>query len=259
MYTNKKKYMYSKDEAKKGKKVEFHEKSYLFGLIKVGSGSPYHKIDYSNESYYNGDSCMGCHSHKQNSKGFVVCDLEVKQSDSNESCISCHMPQVKGTLANQKESATHAYHGMSIHAITPEILSKYIKLSIDKGDNGFAVNIKNEATHTLFPQPLRLNQLRVTIERDGKDIPLKSYSFARVIGKDGKPAMPWIADVVLSDTTIKAHEKRVIKYDVAILKGDKVKVEFGYHLVNPKAAKKLGLSDKDSSKFIILKDKIFKF
>ena len=260
IYTTKEKYIYSKNEEKRDKKVSFQEKSYLFGLIKIGSGSPYHKIDYTNENYYNGNSCMGCHSHKQNGKGFVVCDLEVKQGESKESCISCHMPQVKGTLANQKQSATHAYHGVSIHGVTPKILSKYIKLSIEKSSDGFDIAIKNEATHTLFPQPLRLNQLRVTIKRDGKDIVLDTQSFVRVIGKDGKPAMPWIADSIISDTTIKALETRVVKYKTHIEDGDSVIVEFGYYLANPKAAKKLGLDDgSDASKFIILKERRFEF
>lgn len=259
IYTTKKKYIYSNDEAKRGKKVSFEEKSYFFGLFKVGTGSPYHKIDYTNENYYNGDSCMGCHSHKQNSKGFAVCDLEVKQGDSKDSCISCHMPKIKGNLANQKDSKTHAFHGVSIHNITPKILSKYIKLSIEKKSSGFVVNIKNEATHTLFPQPLRLNQLRVTIIRDGKDIELDTKSFVRVIGTDGKPSMPWVADQIISDTTIKALENRAVEYNNAIKAGDKIKVEFGYYLVNPKAAKRLKIDDASASSFIILKEEIFDF
>jgi DNA-directed RNA polymerase subunit RPC12/RpoP len=257
--TSKKKYFFSADQAKKGTKVVFKEESSFFGMFTKKTGSPYHDIDYSNEGYYNGDSCMGCHSHKQNSKGFAVCDLEVKQGDSKETCVSCHMPKVKGSLANQKESATHAFHGHSIHGSTPTILSKYIKLSLEKNGNGFDVNIKNEATHTLFPQPLRLNQLRVSIEREGKVIKLKTESFARVIGTDGKPSMPWLADAVISDTSIKAHETRTVKYDTPLQKGDTVVVKFGYYVVNPKAAKKLNITDKSATEFIILTKKRFNF
>ncbi len=255
--TTKKKYFFSADKDKKGTKVEFKEKSSFFGMFTTKTGSPYHDIDYSNEGYYNGDSCMGCHSHKQNAKGFAVCDLEVKQGDSKESCVSCHLPQVKGSLANQKESATHAFHGQSIHGTTPTLLSKHIKLSLEKNANGFDITIKNEATHTLFPQPLRLNQLRVSIERDGKIIPLKSESFARVIGKDGKPSMPWLADSIIKDTSIKALEARKVKYDTLVKEGDAVIVEFGYYVVNPKAAKKLDITDKSVTEFIVLTKKMF--
>ena len=257
--TSKKKYFFSADKEKKGTKVVFKEESSFFGMVTKKSGSPYHDIDYSNEGYYNGDSCMGCHSHKQNSKNFAVCDLEVKQGDSKESCVSCHLPQVKGSLANQKESATHAFHGQSIHNSTPALLSKYIKLSLDKNANGFNVSIKNEATHTLFPQPLRLNQLGVSIERDGKTVDLKTESFARVIGTDGKPSMPWLADAIISDTSIKAHETRVVKYGDTLQKGDTVVVKFGYYVVNPKAAKKLEITDKRVTKFIVLTKKRFEF
>jgi len=248
---------FSADKVLKGTKVVFKEESSFFGMFKKTTGSPYHDIDYSNESYYNGDSCMGCHSHKQNGKGFVVCDLEVKQGDSKESCVSCHLPKVQGSLANQKESPTHAFHGQSIHNSTPKLLSKYIKLSLKKNSDGFAVNIKNEATHTLFPQPLRLNQLRVSIEREGKVIDLKVENFARVIGTEGKASMPWLADAIISDSSIKAHETRTVNYNDVVKEGDTVVVQFGYYVVNPKSAKKLEITDEKVTEFIVLTRKRF--
>ncbi len=254
-FTKKKKYFYSADQVKKGTKVVFKEESHFFGMFKNKVGSPYHDIDYTNENYYNGEMCMGCHSHKQNGKGFVICDLEVKQGDSKETCISCHMPKVQGTMANQVHTATHAFHGASIHNATPKELSKYIKLSLEQKANGFEVAIKNETTHTLFPQPLRLNQLKVSIEREGKIIPLKTESFIKIIGTKGKPAMPWLADTVLSNTLIKAHETRKISYDTNLQKGDAVIIEFGYYMVNPKAAKKLEITDKSVTEFIVLTKK----
>ena len=243
---------FSADKKLRGQKIVFKEESHFLGLFKTKTGSPYHDIDYSNENFYNGNMCMGCHSHKQNSKSFAVCDMEIKQGDSKETCISCHMPQVKGSLANQKKSDTHAFHGHSIHAVTPTTLSKYIKLTVDTNGDGFIVNIKNEATHTLFSQPLRLNQLRVSIERGGKVTPLNTESFIKVIGKDGKPAMPWVANEVLKDTLIKALETRKVSYDTVLKKDDVVLLEFGYYLVNPKAAKKLGIAEESATKFIVL-------
>jgi len=251
-FTDKKKYFFSADKVKKGTKLVFKEESHFLGMFKTKVGSPYHDIDYGNENYYNGDMCMGCHSHKQNGKGFVICDLGVKQGESKETCVSCHMPKVQGSMANQAQTATHAFHGVSIHDATPKELSKYIKLSVEQKEAGFDVAIKNEVTHTLFPQPLRLNQLRVSIEREGKTIALKTESFAKVIGTNGKPAMPWLADAVISDTSIKAHETRKVAYDTPLQKGDAVIIEFGYYMVNPKAAKALEITDKSVTEFIIL-------
>jgi hypothetical protein len=253
--TKKKKYFFAADTALKGQVIKFKEESSFFGLFTKTTGSPYHTIDYSNELFYNGDVCMGCHSHKENGKGFIVCDLEVKQGNSKETCISCHMPKVAGPLANQKVSGKHAFHGNNIHSGTPKTLTKYLHLDLAPNDQGFTVSIKNDATHTLFPQPLRLAQLRVSIEREGKTITLEPHSFARVIGTDGKPAMPWLADSVLSDTTIKALETRQIAFDTPLKKGDEVLIEFGYYAVNPKVAEKLGLDKKQAGDFSVLKKK----
>lgn len=258
IYSNETKTFFSADKTRKDTKILFKEESKFFGMYKTTTGSPHHDIDYTNEGYYNGDSCMGCHSHKQNSKGFAVCDMEVKQGDSKENCVSCHMPQIQGSLANQKQSATHAFHGQSIHNSTPTLLSKYVKLSIEQNSKGFDVSIKNEATHTLFPQPLRLSQLRVSIERDGKVLELKTESFARVIGTNGKPSMPWLADAIISDTTIKALETRKVNYDTVLQAGDTIVVKFGYFVVNPKAAKTLEITDKKVTEFVVLTKKRFK-
>ena len=257
LMSTKKKYFFSADKARKGTRVTFKEESSFFGMMTKVSGSPYHDIDYGNENFYNGNICMGCHSHKQNGKGFTVCDIEVEQKDSKETCISCHMPKLQGTFVNLKDTGTHAFHGMNIHNTTPKTLSKYVKLSLEKEKGGFSVTIGNKATHTLFPHPLRLNQLRVSIEREGKTIALKPVNFRRAIGSNGKPAMPWVADTILSDNTIKAHETRKIAYKTSLQRGDSVVVKFGYYIANPKAAKKLGIQDPGASKFIILTKKRF--
>ena len=257
--TDKPKSFYSADPKRKGEKVIFREESRLFGLITHTTGSPYHDIDYSNEAYYDGKMCMGCHSHKQNSRGFAICDLEVKQGESNATCMSCHMPQTSGAVANQKRTATHAWHGASIHGSTPKHLGKYVALTLQPQAKGFTVTIANKATHTLFPHPLRQGQLRVTIVQDGKLIALPPRTFARVIGTDGKPSMPWLADRVIRDTTIKAGEKRTVTFDAVLKKGDEVMVEFGYYLVRPANAKALGLEGTPAEEFIVLKQKRFVF
>ena len=253
-FIDKQKYFFSANKAKKGTKVVFKEESHFLGMLTSTTGSPYHDIDYSNENYYNAKMCLGCHDHKQNGKGFTVCDMEIKQGESKETCISCHMPKIKGTFVNLHNTVTHAFHGITIHQ-KPVNLSKYIKLSLEKKTKGFEVSIKNEATHILFAQPLRLNQLRVSIEREGKIIHFKPISFIRIIGKDGKPAMPWLANEVLKDTLIKALETRKVSYNGTLQKGDIVILEFGYHIVNPKAAKKLGIANKSATEFIILTKK----
>jgi len=69
--------------------------------------------------------------------------------------------------------------------------------------------------------------------------------------------MPWLADAIISDTSIKALETRAVKYDTALQEGDAVIVKFGYYVVNPKAAKKLEITDKSVTEFIVLTKKRF--
>jgi hypothetical protein len=250
-YSHKPKYFFSADKSRKGETLTFKEEKHFFGLVTHTSGSPFHTIDYSNEIYYNAKMCLGCHDHKQNGKGFAICDMQIKQGESKESCISCHMPQKRGSFVNLHDTKTHAFHGMSIHT-KPLDLSSHVILSLAKKEKGFDITIHNKATHALFPHPLRLNQLRVSIERGGEILPLPAHSFVRIIGKEGKPAMPWEADSVLKDTLIKALEKRTIHYDTALQQGDSVILEFGYYLVNPKAAGKLGIKGSKATEFTVL-------
>ncbi len=258
IYIKDKKTFFTANEAKKGTKLIYHDKKSFFGLFKTRVGSPYHDIDYTNENFYNANLCMGCHSHKQNGKSFMICDLEVKEDNtSKETCISCHMPKVKGSFVNQKNSGVHAFHGATALVDKPQKLSKYVKLSLEKQDKGFSIMIENKAQHTLTPQPLRLAKLRVSIVRGDKKIPLEEKIFQKIIGTEGKPSMPWLATEVLKDTLIKAFEKRKVSYDVDLEVGDEVLVEFGYHIVNPAIAKKLGLDGAKYKKFVILTKKRF--
>ncbi len=72
-------------------------------------------VDYRIEDFYNGKgSAWGCHSHKENSLGFTICKTDEKGAkDKEQNCITCHMPQVKGSATNIRVSQTHAFHGFA--------------------------------------------------------------------------------------------------------------------------------------------------
>ena len=239
--------------------VSYKIESSFFGLFTEKSGSPFHKIDFSNENYYNGKVCMGCHSHKQNAHGLDLCRMEAEEGqDDKENCITCHMPLVQGSFTTVSDSKTHRYHGFAGSLHKPKMLAKYVKLSLEKSSDGFDVTIKNEANHQLLLHPLRVGELRVAITRDGKTTQLKPHRFMRIIGKDSKPAMPWMADSVLKDTHIKAKEARKIHFGDLLKNGDVVEIKLGHYNVNPKVAKKLGLENhSDLSGFRLLKKERF--
>ncbi len=258
IYTKKEKTFFATSKEHKGTKLLYHDKSSFFGLFKTRVGSPYHDIDYSNENFYDAKMCLGCHDHKQNGKEFMICDMQIKKSDSSkETCITCHMPKEKGSFVNLHDSKTHRFHGATALVARPNRLSKHLLLTLEKESEGFTIMIENKANHTLAMQPLRLAKLKVTISRDGKIIAQEEQSFQKVIGTNGKPSMPWLATEVLSDKTIKAFEKRKVHFETKLEKGDEIVAKFGYHIVNPKVAEKLGISDKKLLEFTVLTKRRF--
>ena len=254
------KVFYSANENHRDQKNKsFKDEVSLFGMMKEKSGSPFHKIDYSNDNFYTGKMCMGCHSHMQNDNNFDLCRMDEKGAkDEETNCISCHMPKIAGSATSIKITKEHRFHGFASGSKNQDLLAKYIKIDFKENTNNFEVSIKNEAAHNLFLQPLRLAQLKVSILRDSKTINLDTKSFARIIGKDGKPTMPWIADSEIENNMLKANERRVINYDFKLQKDDKIEVIFGYYTVNPKMIEKLNLQDdEESKKFNVIFSKFF--
>jgi len=249
--------------AKNGKSVkeaiEFHQKSSFFGLSRATTGSPFHTIDYGNEIFADGRVCLGCHDHKRNGKGLNVCSMKRSDKASKKNCIGCHMPQVPGSFNTIQKSATHAYHGFAGLHNGSDYLKKYVKLEAVKNEGKLVVKIVNEANHQLFTHPLRLAQLRISVERNGRTVQAEPVNFFRIIGHDGKPAMPWVADQVVKANTIDAASTKTVITDIRLQPQDQVTVTLGYYIVNPKAAKKLGITDKKLTTFQVLVSKNFQF
>lgn len=259
VYNKEAKTFYSAEAGREKEKVVYKQESSFFGMNKKTVGSPYHDIDYTNEKYYTGEVCMGCHSHRQNSHQLDLCKTDKEGAgDKKQNCITCHMPKVEGSATTIRESKEHAYHGFAGSKNKPEMLAQYVDIDFQKTQNGFELIVNNKSPHNLLTHPLRVVELRTNLTKGGKTTPLKTTTFARIIGADGKPAMPWLAKEVISDTMIKANEKRVIDYTDTLAEGDKVEVQLGYYLVNPKAIENLGLrGNKEAEKFTVLKQKYF--
>jgi len=259
VYSTKPKTFYSAEKGRETEILKYKTTTSWFGMNKTTVGSAYHDIDYTNEDFYTGEMCMGCHSHKQNSKKFAVCETEEEGAkNKSENCITCHMPKIDGTATTVRKSKQHAYHGFAGAHTAPKMLSKYVELSYAKESNGFNVTVDNQAPHALMSHPLRVVQLRVTHVRNNAQTKLKIHTFVRVIGHEGKPAMPWLATEVVKNTMIQANEKRLVTYDKELKSGDQLEVVLGFYIVNPKVLKKLGLdNEKELKEFTVLKSKNF--
>jgi len=256
IYEKNPKLLYSAQKGKEDKRIVYKETSSFFGLFKKVEGSPYHDIDYTNKNFYTGRVCMGCHSHKQNGLGFELCRVgKSGASSQKQNCITCHMPQVEGSATTIRESKTHAYHGFAGVRNKPELLAKYIKLTLNKKENGFDIEIKNSAPHQLLTHPLRVLELRVFV--NSKELDRKR--FEKILGSNSKPTPPWLATSFIKDTMIKANETKKISYKQDLKSLDEVEILLGYYVVDPKAAKKLGLEgQKDVTTFKTLKREFVK-
>ena len=259
IYSTDPKTFYSAEAGRENEKVVYKQKTSMLGMSTTTVGSPYHDIDYRNDNFYTGEVCMGCHSHKQNSHQFSLCETDKEGAkDKKQNCITCHMPKVEGTATTIRQSQKHAFHGFAGARKHPEMLSQYIELEFNKTGNGFDIMVENKAPHKLLTHPLRVVELRVNLIKGSKATALKTHTFLKAIGRDGKPSMPWVANEVLVDTMIKADEKRSVSYSDSIQSGDKIEVQLGFYVVNPKVVNKLGLEkNEDAKKFTVLKHKYF--
>jgi hypothetical protein len=233
----------------------------FFGNLTEHIDSPYHGIaSEGNEHMMNGNVCIGCHSHKMNKHKLNVCSTNIANEMDGANCVSCHMPKVKGSVSNLKERKEHTFHGFAGSHFHSDMLSKYVGISVLRQIDNFIVNIDNQTSHALLLHPLRTAVLRVSVTRDGKTTNFKDEVFIRVIGHNGKPAMPWAATTTLKDTIIKANEKRSVTYDFKIQKGDKLDLVLGWYLVNPQLLQTLKLDkEKVATKFTEFKKESFTF
>ncbi|MDD5157345.1 multiheme c-type cytochrome [Sulfurimonas sp.] len=223
--------------------------------------SSYHKIiTTQNEHFKNGNVCIGCHSHNVNQFELNICSTNENEVMNYANCVSCHMPKVKGSASTVNDTKTHSFHGFAGAHFNHEMLEKHIVISIQKNSDDFNIFVDNQTSHALLMHPLRLAVLKISVVRANKTIELEKEVFVRVIGKDGKPAMPWVANEVIKDTMLKANEKRTINRAFRIESDDRVDVVLGYFLVNPVALDSLGLKEnKAATEFHLLKKESFKF
>ncbi|MCW8894306.1 MAG: cytochrome c family protein [Sulfurimonas sp.] len=254
----KKREYYTAEKGIKGK-AEYKTETSWFGLVKESKSSPFHKIDYDNENYYSGNVCMGCHSHTNNEHSFDITMLDAAISDKDENtCVTCHMPQVLGTKVTIHETKTHAYHGIAGIYHKQKKMGEHIDFKISKTNNNFNVEVINKSNHALFGQAFRQGILKAEIKRNGKTIELEPFIFERILAKDGKEVMPWDANEAIKDTLI--YAKRNVVFEQAIKAGDVVTLTLGVQRISDNGAKKLGIEDnKELTKFRVMKTEKYSF
>lgn len=231
------------------------DKPTMFGNLKNSESSDKHYVQ-SNEIYKNSEICMGCHSHKENSYGFEVCNTK-DQYNSRSDCIGCHMPKASGgnekfNKKNRREYATHTFLG--VHS--DKMIKKAVKLELEYKNDTIELSIENKMGHSIITHPMRLKFVKTVVLRDGNviwsnfaDNPIedKEATFI-VLFKDAKEnqSMPHTAMGYKINQNLKAMSKKIVTYSVPKLqKGDEIKSTWISYIVNPNIAKKLNISTKD--------------
>lgn len=234
------------------------EKPTMFGNLKDPDSSDKHHAEH-NEIYKNSEVCMGCHSHKENSHGFEVCNTK-DQYDKRSDCIGCHMPKASGgnekfNKKGRSEYATHNFLGIR----SAEMVKKTVKLELAYQNDIIELTIINKMGHSIITHPMRLKYAKTVVLRDKKVIwsnfkesPQEDKEATFMIAfkdTEGKPSMPHNATGYAINQNLKAMSSKTIKYSVPKLqKGDEIETTWVSYVVNPQIAKKLGITDEEATK-----------
>jgi len=231
------------------------KKPIVFGNLKKPYESNEHYSE-SNEIYKNSEVCMGCHSHKQNSNGFEVCNTK-NEYDKTSDCIGCHMSVTSGTIEKKNKGMRDSYAShefLGVHS--EEMVKKAVKLELSYKDENLELTITNKMGHSIITHPMRLKFAKTTINRAGeviwsnfKESPIedKEATFIIVLkDSQGNPSLPNKAVGYKLNRNLKAKQSKTINYKVPKLqKGDKINTVWISYIVNPKIAKKLDITTKD--------------
>ena len=219
-----------------------------------------HLTDNKNGIYRTGELCMGCHSHRENIKDYVVCITESETKEkSYQTCISCHMPQVDGPSSTNSTHLKHFFHGFAGAHHHQEMLAKEVPLSVDKiSDSKLELHIKNKAPHDLFLHPLRMSFIKTAIIRNGKNIhAFDDLKMERVLKDEKGVAGCTNATKETKNTLIKGDRTTTLIINYPLKEKDQLQVEFGYQLVKEAFIKPLGLTqNKNATEYKIFKKEI---
>ena len=231
------------------------KKPTVFGNLKKPYESNEHESQ-SNEIYKNSEVCMGCHSHKQNAKGFEVCNTK-NEYDKTSDCIGCHMPKTPGTIEKENKGIRDEYVShefLGVHSA--EMVKKAVKLELSYKDDIIELTIDNRMGHAIITHPMRLKFAKTVVKRDSKVIwsnfkesPIEDKEATFIIvfkDSEDKPAMPHNAIGYKLNRNLKASQSKTIKYKVeGLQKGDEITTTWISYIVNPKVAKKLDITTKE--------------
>ena len=192
------------------------------------------KHSSSKNPVYGKKVCMGCHSHKLNENNVTIFRAMSEKQDSI-GCIECHMPEVSGGAEkiDKRSRGQHSSHKF-LGIYDKKFRATGLDINITTTKESIEVVLTNKMGHPLIVQPARVKYLELKVLRDGKEI-WKNYKKEpnedkevffeyRFRDKEGKrmviPATAYSGET----TNLNAKERKKVKYNVKLKKGDVVKV-----------------------------------
>jgi len=200
-------------------------------------------------------ACAGCHSHKRNGNDVLIFRA-MKEGQSSEGCIKCHMPEISGPPEKMNKRARMSHHSHEFYGIhNAEMRRKSVDIDIHPEKGKLVVTLHNKMGHPLIIQAARMKYLDLRLFRNGKVVwrnfkkdPMedKKGVFVTNFLEHGKPSLiPYFATKRGFVNNLDANETRTIEYVVPTLKkGDRIEAAMYVIYAKPECAAAIDLKDK---------------
>jgi len=214
---------------------------------------------------YDKYACMGCHAHKRNNQGVLIFQA-MRDDQTSESCIKCHMPKTPGPAEKMNKRAREHHHSHDFAGIhDSHMRSKGLDMAVETAKDEIRVTLTNKMGHPLIIQPARLKYLELKIIRDGKVIwrnfeksPKEDAQGAFYIDfadkKGNLVPIPYFAEKILKSNNLDEKESRTLRYKVPSLrKDDKIVATMYVILAKPACASAAGVRDRELTEPLLMK------
>lgn len=223
----------------------------------IGTGmSHVHENKNDNKLYFNGEVCKACHSHRENTKGYLIGITESKSENPWETCVTCHMPLTEGTGTFKKMDRTHFNHSFPGAHNNQHLLEKHLIINLEENpEKNLVVSIKNKAPHDLFIQAFRVAFLKVKIIRNNKTIQsFEPIVLEKVLANKNGESLEIFATKEIKNDFLKGSELKLFSFEYKIQKGDEVEIELGYKLLKDNFLEQFELKNSKASEYKMLKN-----
>lgn len=218
--------------------------------------SPAHVTGGSPSFMKDGETlCLACHAEMRSATGVPICttgpEAHALGEGRADTCVSCHMPKVKGIAGNVGTSTEHASHAFlgphrAWYGGPTESLGRALEVTATLKPGELKADVENLTGHG-FPSgfPSRVAGVAaVGLDAGGNEVWKSEPALfrKRYLDAEGKPTLAPYAKELAEDSRLKAGETRQLSWapPATVVTARVVLV---MRLLAPPLAKKLGLTE----------------